>query len=48
MRLSELPLSTNNLALNPLMLTTVLDLVRDGGGGGGHHFSRDHCNSRIT
>ena len=31
MKLSELPLSTSALALNPLMLTTVVDLVRDGG-----------------
>ena len=31
MKLSELPLSTNALALNPLMLTTVVDLVRNEG-----------------
>ena len=31
MKLSELPLSTSTLGLNPLMLTTVVDLVWDRG-----------------
>ena len=31
MKLSELPLSISALALNPLMLTTVVNLVRNGG-----------------